>query len=285
MANLPIDGTHDLQTRYTEEVVALKRKQNVVRKFFNTDFVGDPKAGAVKFTMRPSEVAVNDYNVKEGADMTFGETEYKNVLIEKNEAINELIDGYEAQAVPDNLVAQRLESGAYSLGRKQEMNAISVLEGNATAETDETETGANDVYEGIIQSIKNVKNKGVDKDTLVVVISDEVEAKLLTDEKYSNTAAAMGADLVREGIVSRIGGVDVVVSSNLDDGSVSNSETEWIVFSTLFAATAEDWMVEPQIYDLRNGKHIGSSALQGRVVYEDVLLDTDAARIKTVDRA
>ena len=279
---LPTNGTHELVERYTDTIIKLKRKQNVVRNFFNRDYVGDPKAGAVKFTKRNTEVAVANYNIEAGAALTQSATEYVDALINNNLAVNELIDGYEAAAVPDNLIAQRLDSAAFSMGRQQELDAIAVLEDantGATVETANTATAAANVYSSIVESISQITRLGIPKETLVVVIPDATEVKLLTDEKYSNTAAVTGAQLIRDGIIggsSKINGVPVVVSSNLSAG------VEWLVFSSWYAATAEEWVVPPTINDIRNAAHIGASALQGRMVYKDVLLDRTAARIKKV---
>lgn len=285
MANpiLPANGTHQLLERYTQTIIPLKRKQHVVRNFFNTDFVGEPRSGSVKFTRRNNEVVVANYDVVAGVNLTTSTTDYVPVLVDQNIAVNELIDGYEAAAVPDNVLAQRLDSAAFSLGRTQELFAINVLESGATDETATTETAANDVYEGIVKSIRDIRKIGVDVSTLVVVISDDIHTKLLTDIKYSNTASTIGAELIREGIVSRIAGVNVVVSSNLDDGSTSDEVTEWIVFSTLYAAKAEEWNVPVTVNDLKDGAHIGASALQGRIVYKDVLLDSTTCRRKYID--
>ena len=281
MANpiLPINGTHQLVERYTDTIIKLKRKTNIVRNFFNRDFVGDPRAGAVKFTKRDTEVAVGNYAVDAGIALGSSATEYVNVLVDNNVAVNELLDGYEAAAVPDNLIAQRLDSAAFSMGRKQELDAIAVLEAantGATVETSNVATNANAVYAGIVASISEIKKLGIPKETLVVVIPDATEVKLLTDNKYSDTASHIGAELIREGVVAKIAGVPVVVSSNL------SATTEWLVFSTWYAATAEEWVVAPTINDLRDGLHIGASALQGRMVYKDVLLDRAGARIKKV---
>ena len=87
-AKLPTSGTHNLQERYADTIVKLKRKQNVVRKFFHNDYMGDPKSGSVKIAMRPLEVTVGNYNVQTGATMTFGTTDYMPVLVDNNIAIN-----------------------------------------------------------------------------------------------------------------------------------------------------------------------------------------------------
>lgn len=277
---LPLSGTHELQERYTNTIVALKRKHNVVRNFFNTDYTGSPKSGAVKFTRRDTEVAVQSYDVVAGVGLTTSTTNYTQVLVDEHDAVNELIDGYEAAAVPDNLVAQRLDSAGFSLGRTQEIKAIRVLETGGTDEALETETPTDDVYAAIVNSIKDIRKLGVPIETIRVVINDDTHAKLLTDQKYSNTASTVGAELVRQGVVNLISGAPVVVSSNLDNGAVTGEVTEWLVFSTLWAAKAEEWFVPVAINNIRDGKHIGASALQGRIVYKDVLLDSTTCRRK-----
>lgn len=271
---LPVAGTHNLQERYAQTIVKLKRKQNIVRNFFHTDYMGDPRSGSVKIANRPLEVAVADYNVQTGATLTFSTTDYIPVLVDNHKAINELIDGYEAAAVPDNIVAQRLDSGAYSLGRRQELDAIEVLENGGTIEPITLPSADATIYANIVKTISAIKRLGVPKDDLVCVISDDTEVRLMTDTKYSNTASVIGAELVREGVVSKIAGVPVVVSSNL------RAETEYIVFGRSWAGKCEDWVVAPAINDIKDAAHIGASVLQGRMVYKDVLTDPTTCRIK-----
>ena len=282
---LPDNGTHDLRIRYAQDIVALKRKENVVRNLFRRDYEGDPKGGAVNIPKRNTEVTVADYDVVSGVSLTTSATAYEQVLVDQNIAVNELIDGYEAAAVPDNLVAQRIDSAAYSLGRAQELYAISVLEDGATAESTTTETAAANMYGAIIDSIRDVRKLGVNIADIKVVIPSTTWAKLLTDTKFSNTASTIGAELVREGVVSKIGGANVYVSDNLmvEDTAYEagkDTTTEYIVFATPWAQTVEDWVVLPAINDLKDGAHIGASALQGRMVYKDTLLDSTTARIK-----
>jgi hypothetical protein len=287
---LPTNGTHDLRIRYAQDIVALKRKENVVRNLFRRDYEGDPKGGAVNIPTRNTEVTVANYDVVSGVSLTTSATAYTQVLVDQNVAVNELIDGYEASAVPDNLVAQRIDSAAYSLGRNQELYAISVLEDGATAETTTAETTADNMYKTILASIANVRKLGININDIKVVIPSSTWEKLLTDTKFSNTASTIGAELVREGVVSKIGGAMVYVSDNLmvedtEYEAGQDTTTEYLVFATPWAQTVEDWKVLPAINDLKDGSHIGASALQGRLVYKDTLLDSTTARIKLLQSA
>ena len=111
---------------------------------------------------------------------------------------------------------------------------------------------------------------------MVVIVSADTELLLLTDEKFSNTAGTLGAELVRDGVIGKIAGVRVKMSADLSEG------TEYIVFAKQWAQSVDEWKVEPQINDLMDGAHIGASALQGRMVYADKLTEETACRVKTV---
>lgn len=290
MANpiLPTDGTHELQERYAQAIVQLKRKENVIRKLFRRDYDGDPKAGAVKIAKRNTEVTVADYDVVDGVALTTSATAYENVLVDNDSAVNELIDGYEAAAVPDNLVAQRIDSAGYSMGREQELDAINILETGGTMTTVSTATTADNMYSTILGDVKELKKLGISIDDIKIVINPDTWEKLLTDTKFSNTASTIGAELIRNGVVSKIGGAEVYTSSNLTFeetdalGETGTVTTEYVVFSTPWAQTVEDWKVLPSINDLRDGAHIGASALQGRMVYKDVLLDSTTCRLNVL---
>ena len=277
MANpIGLNGTHYRQERYADAIVPLFRKQFVVRSEFSRDYEGNPTAGAVQVPVRATDVALENYDVAAGIDLTQSATTYLTIPITLNKGINELIDGYEAAAVPDNLVAQRLESAAYTVGRTLELNAIKELEDNGTVETSTEALTTSDAFSSIATSIKDIKKLGVSVDDMVVVVSPEVELLLQTDEKFANTSGQLGAELVRDGVIGKIVGVRVKMSADLSEG------TEYIVFARQWAQSVDEWKVEPAVNDLKDGKHIGASALQGRMIYADKLTEELACRVKTV---
>lgn len=248
-----------------------------IRNTFSRDFEGSPVAGAVKVPVRNTDVAITDYDVKDGVSLSQSATTYQNIPVDNHKAINELIDGYEAQAVPDNLVAQRLESGAYSVARTLEADAISALLGGTASEQADC-TSAN-VYENIVKDIAKLAKKGIDKNRMYVAIDYATETMLLTDEKYSNTASQIGAELAREGVVGKINGVNVIVQ---DLGQDENEkDVQYIVYGIDWTQAIDEWKVAPTINNLSDGNHIGASALQGRMVYTDVLTNTEAVIVKT----
>lgn len=247
-----------------------------IRSTFSRDYEGNPTAGAVKVPVRNMDVKISDYDVKSGVALSQSATEYLNIPVDKHKAINELIDGYEAASVPDNLVAQRLESGSFTIAKTLEANAISVLlTGTASEQEDCT---AENVYSNIVKDIAIQAKKGISKERMYVAIDYATETLLLTDEKYSNTASQIGAELAREGVVGKINGVKVIVQ---DLGETTDGKAvEYIVYGVDWTQAIDEWKVSPSINDLKDGSHIGASALQGRMVYEDALTNKAAVIYK-----
>lgn len=116
---------HIARERYSELVDA-KLRATIVKRvgvICNNRYEGSPKAGAVKVPVRDTEVTVADYNKKTGTAMTHGDTSFLTVNIDKDKAVNELIDGFDAESVPGHLVADRLDSAGYSLALQMETDA------------------------------------------------------------------------------------------------------------------------------------------------------------------
>ena len=98
---------HANQERWSKLVDAKLRNQLVTRDnyIFNNRYEGDPKAGKVKIPVRDTEVSVKDYNKATSIDPEAGTTTYLELNIDQDEAVNELIDGFDAASVPDGIVA------------------------------------------------------------------------------------------------------------------------------------------------------------------------------------
>ena len=277
MANaIATNGTHERQERYANSIVKLMRPMLKIRNTFSRDYEGKPTAGAVKEPVRNTDVKISDYDVKDGIALSQSATTYKNIPVDNHKAINELIDGYEAEAVPDNLVAQRLESGSYVIASTLEKSAITALTTGTTESTMEDCTTEN-VYSNIVKDIANIAKLGVDKSRIRVAISYDTETLLLTDQKYSNTASQIGAELAREGVVGRINGVNVIVE---DLGQAGGKDVEYIVYAIDWCQAIDEWKIMPTINDIKDGKHVGASALQGRMVYTDTVTDAKAVIYK-----
>lgn len=276
MANaIATNGTHKRKETYANEVLTIARSEMNIYEDFSTDYEVDGATGQINVPTRNGEVQLSDYDIKTGIELSQSATDYLPLPIDKNYAFNELIDGYEAEAVPDNIRAQRIESAGYSVGMKKEGFAIDELK-KGTISTDVTALTKTTAYEKIAKEVSNMKKRNMKVSSMRIVVDADTELLLLTDDKFANTSGTLGAELVREGVIGKINGVPVKPNYLLgnvtrEEGTGSNKTdktraVEFIVYDKRFCQKYENWVVEAAINDLKDGKHIGASALQGRQV-------------------
>lgn len=279
MANpIEINGTHKRKETYANQILTIARAETNLYDDFSTDYEQDGATGQIMVPTRNGEVVVSDYDILNGIALTQSATDYLPLPIDKNYAVNELIDGYEAEAVPDNITAQRIESAGYSLGIKKENYAITALK-TGTVGTDKTPLTTSTVYNKIAEDIKNMKKRHMQVSTMRVAVSADTELLLLTDEKFANTSGALGEELVREGVIGKINGVLVKTNYLMD------SNIEYIIYDKRFCQKYEVWAVEPSIQDIKDGKHIGASALQGRMVGGLMVTNALGVQIKEIAKS
>lgn len=70
---------------------------------------------------------MGDYDKSAGGSLSDGTTTYQTMNIDKDKYVNELIDGFDAASVPDNLVADRLDSAGYAMGVSFDTDLITLL--------------------------------------------------------------------------------------------------------------------------------------------------------------
>ena len=243
---------------------------------FSTDYEQDEVTGQINVPTRNGEVQVSDYDVLNGITLTQSATDYLPLPVDKDYGVNELVDGYEAEAVPDNIRAQRIESAGYSIGMKKENMAIDELKAKGTVSADTDALTESTAYKKIAKEISNMKKRNMKVNSMRVAVDADTELLLLTDEKFSNTAGTLGAELVREGVIGKINGVPV--KPNYLMGNITRKETvneeevdvtrpvEFAIYDKRFCQKYEVWKAEPSFEDIKDGKHIKASALQGRQV-------------------
>ena len=276
MANpIATNGTHKRRETYANEVLAMAKSKVNIYEDFSTDYEIDGATGQINVPTRSAEVTISDYDILNGVALTQSATDYKVLPIDKNYAINELIDGYEAEAVPDNLRANRIEAAGYSLGLKKENMAITELVEKGTKSSDTTALTEADAYKKIAAEIANMKKRNMEVASMRVVVNADTELLLLTDGKFANTSGTLGAELVREGVIGKINGVAVKPNYLLPEG------VEFIIYDKRFTQKYEVWSVEPSINDIKDGKHIGASALQGRQVGGLMVTNALGVQVKT----
>lgn len=276
MANaIATNGTHKRKETYANEVLTIARSETNIYDDFSIDYEVDGATGQINVPTRNGEVELSDYDILNGIELKQSATDYLVLPIDKNYACNELIDGYEAEAVPDNIRAQRIESAGYSFGMKKEGFAIDALK-TGTISTDTTALTKATAYEKIAKEVSNMKKRNMKVNSMRIVVDADTELLLLTDDKFANTSGSLGEELVREGVIGKINGVPVKPNYLLgnvtrEEGTGSSKanktrQVEFVVYDKRFCQKYENWAVEPTINEIKDGKHIGASALQGRQV-------------------
>ena len=265
---------HQSREKYSELVMEKLRASIVLEDgvVFNNDYEGDPVSGSVKIPVRDDEVAVSDYDKANGINLTTGSTSYAPMLIDKDKAVNELIDGFDAASVPGKLVADRLDSAGYSLARQMDTDGATVLLAGATVMNVASLTKDN-IYSNIVDirtamSKANIPDDG--KRYLLAV--PEVVALLLKCPEFIRSTA-LGDTTVTNGTIGKIAGFIV------KEWNDSTANLSMIAGHPKFATRARAWGVGVHVQDLSgSGNYIGACAVQGRKVYGHKVLRSVAIR-------
>lgn len=255
---------HTLQEHYSK-LIDLKLRATLVKKdgvIFNNRYEGDPKAGKVKVPVRDTEVAIADYSKTDGATATHGDTTYLDVIVDKDKAVNEIIDGYDAAAVPDDLVADRLDSAAYSLALQIEKDGTTELESSATTFGDTTALDKDTIYDTIVDVRTKMSEAFVPNDNRrFLLVSPTVFGLILKSPEFVR-ATTLGDTVVQTGAAGRIAGFNV-----FEDATLS-ATTDFIAGHPDWCTRVNEWSVPVHLQDINgSGKYIGASAVQGRRIY------------------
>lgn len=266
---------HTAQERYSSLVLAKLRKTAIFTSLFNTKYEGNPTAGAVKIPVRDTEVEVGDYDKENGGDLKTGSTTYQTLAIDKDKYVNELVDGYDAASVPDNLIADRLDSAGYSMGISFDSDLINLLITNGTASKNTTALTKDTIYDSIVDEVAALKKKGLNPTEMWLAVTNETYALLLKSPEFIK-ASDLGDNVVQNGRVGRINGLNVYETNNIPDAS----NVEYVIGNNVFCHFVDEWMVPVTVNDLKDGKHIGASAVQGRRVYGTMVSRPETVTVK-----
>ncbi len=266
--------SHIAQDRYSKLVSAKLRKELVLKDgfVFNNDYEGNPTAGSVKIPVRDTEVAVSDYDKANGITATNGSTTYTDLIINKDKAVNEIIDGFDAASVPDNLVADRLDSAGYSLAAQIDTDGGTTLLAGSTAMGVEQLTKDN-IYDTIVDIRTAMSKAKIPNDgKRYLLVTPEAMALILKSPEFVS-ASSLGDDVKENGVVGKIAGFLVA------EWNDSTANLAMIAGHPRFATRVNEWSVGVKIQDLAgSGKYIGASAVQGRMVYAHKVLRSIAIR-------
>lgn len=265
---------HTAQDRYSNLVLAKLRNELVLKDgvVFNSDYEGEPSAGIVKIPSRDDEVVVSDYDKANGITGTSGSTSYVDMPISKDKAINEIIDGYDAASVPDNLVADRLDSAAYSMANQIDSDGGTKLLAAATVENEELLTKEN-VYAKIVDMRTRMNKAKIPNDgkRYLLALPDAMALILKSPEFIS--ASSLGDEVKQTGAVGKIANFLVI------EWNDTTANLQMVAGHPRFATRAMGFAVPVHTQDLSgSGKYIGASAVQGRQVYDHKVLRSVAIR-------
>ena len=283
---------HENQERWSK-FVDVKLRNNLVTRdnlIFNARYEGDPKAGKVKIPVRDTEVAVKKYDKAKGLDPETGSTTYLDLNIDQDEAVNELIDGYDAASVPDGIVAERLDSAGYSLGLSIDKKSIEALQAVSGATISATKTAATETnaYKLALEAKRVLSRKGVPADGRFLIVAPEFLEVLMLDDHFIKQGD-LSQELVQNGVIGKIAGFNVFESNNMDYESTTRvsskkTTTEFIAGHPNWCHRVMEWQVGVHLQDLAgSGNFIGASAVQGRKIYGLLVSKPQTLYIKRVE--
>lgn len=246
----------------------------------------------MKIPVRDTEVEVKDYDKASGIDASAGSTTYIDLDIDHDEAVNEIIDGFDAASVPDGIVAERLDSAGYSLGLSMDKASMDALQAPTDANISATKTAitASTAYKEALAAKRVLSRAGVPNEGRWMIASPEYLELLLQDPLFVKQGD-LSQELVQAGAVGKIAGFTVFESNNMDFESTTRvaskkTTTEFICGHPNWCHRVQEWQVPVHVQDLSgSGKYIGASAVQGRKVYGIKVSKPKTLYIKRVETA
>lgn len=265
---------HIAQDRYSKLVMAKLRNELVLKDgvVFNNDYEGSPAAGNVKIPVRDEEVQVSDYDKANGIQGTHGSTAYENMPITKDKAVNEIIDGYDAESVPDDLVADRLDSAAYSMAKQIDSDGGTTLLAGATVEN-VSALDKDNIYSAIVDIRTRMNKANIPNDgKRYLLVTPDAMALVLKSPEFV-AASSLGDEVKQTGAIGKIAGFLVI------EWNDTTANLQMLAGHPRFATRATEFAVDIHLQDLAgSGKYIGASAVQGRQVYDHKVLRSLAIR-------
>lgn len=287
-----------LKTDFGRIVVAKLRKELKTRALFNQNYRGEAAAGAVMIPVTPASTLI-DYNKGSIGSNTvsYAENSYINCVIDQDKALSKYIDGYQANALPYEVLKDELEKAGYAFALAEDTHAINTLKYaingkdkggvNAFASTDPRyqKTGTvvslstADIYEKVVEIYGAMTDKGVSAENRWMLVNGAGYGKVLASNK-----AIRGGDLSQEilltGAIAQIGGFNVYQSGNLTGTQdVSNVDKDiYAIFGHAdFCTRVESFVVEPFVVDGNGDANVvGGSFVKGRFVFTHEVLQPDA---------
>ena len=267
---------HEAQERYSSLVLAKMRSENILKDgiIFNNDYEGDPVAGAVKVPVRDGEVKVGDYDRSAGGDLSESSTEYRSILINREKYVNELIDSYDAASVPDNLVADRLNSAGYSMATTLDRDGASTLISQGTR-VNVSAISAATVYSDVVDIRTLMSKAKVPNDgRRYLLVTPDIYAAMLKSPLFVQ-ASALGDEVKQSGALGKMAGFTIY------EWSDDTANLAMIAGHPRYATRINAWKVPIAVKDLSDA--IRTARLTGISPQKDILKRSDhMPRIRSI---
>lgn len=251
-----------LQDRYSKLVEA-KLAAEIVQKdgiVWNNDYEGEPKAGAVKIPVRGAATVVS-YDKQNGATKSFTNGSYDTITIDKDYAVNEVIDGYDADAVPDNIIANRLDAAGEGLALQVNSDGTAELLDKATVAGQTSATTKSNVYERLADIATKMSKAHVPTTGRWALVNPDTMGYIRKSAEFTS-ASMLGDEVKQTGAVGKIAGFLVFEDATLpENANIICGHKNW-------CCRVKEWSVNVHLQDLNgSGSYIGASAIQGRRIY------------------
>ncbi|MDR0943065.1 MAG: hypothetical protein LBM41_00845 [Ruminococcus sp.] len=248
---------------YTALVAAKLRAAEVLKDnvVFSNAYEGNAVSGAVRIPVRDTEAEVEDYSKNSGMSPNRTSTSYITMSVDKDKAVNEIIDGFEAAGVPDNILAERLDSAGYSLAHTVDTDGAAVLlsEGTTDYVTLDEDTV---VYDLLVDTRTTLSKINVPNDgRRYLLVTPDFYAKLLKDPNFIG-ASSLGDDIRQTGCIGKVAGFNVYEWNDPTENLL------YVAGHPSYAVRARDFSVPIKVVSLDGDAiYIGASAVKGRLVY------------------
>lgn len=247
-----------LQERYSKIVEAKLRSTSLFADIVGRQYEGDPKAGSVKVPVR-SECTVAAYDPATGLSGTNTATTFTTINIDQDFAVNEICDGWEAAALPDGKIAERLDSAGYALGKKADDIILAVLNHKTGSTFDKKTactTNKTKAVDQILGMVAEAKAAGVDANKIFAVVKPDKYAQLIGETVFVQCTSI---DEIQNGMIGRLAGIPVYECNN------ANFTDSYLVGNSDFMHFVADFLVPPTVRD-GVGNYIGSAQVVARLV-------------------
>jgi hypothetical protein len=259
---------------YTALVAAKLRAAEVLKDnvVFSNAYEGNAAAGSVKIPVRDNEASVASYNKSEGISVHRESTDYITLYVDKDKAVNEIIDGFDAAGVPDNILAERLDSAGYSLAHTIDIDGAAALLTEGTTDTvilDEETV----VYDLLVDTRTTLSKMNVPNDgRRYLLVTPDFYAKLLKDPNFIG-ASSLGDDIRQTGCIGRVAGFNVYEWNDPTENLL------YVAGHPSYAVRARDFSVPIKVVSLDgDSRYVGAVAVKGRMVYGHKVIKPAAIR-------